>query len=161
MPRYNCQYGGASRAVEWVDMRCPVCGRVVRVAGKLSGKRYPREIALKLECCGCHDEFLALVTLVDEDGVPVHTVESAHLAAKARHEAREIRAHHAALIKRTEFVAGGESGDGDGKPLKDHPWVDKEGNDRVLTVSAQQAQAVKMLGKLARQGPALLEAIGQ
>ena len=40
-------------------MRCRVCGRVLRVNGKLSGKRNPKEIEFKLECCGCTDDFRA------------------------------------------------------------------------------------------------------
>lgn len=93
-------------------MRCPVCGRPVRVAGALSEALLPREV----ECGGCSDEFDALLALKNADGSFKHTPDQAKALARSNHERREVAVLKALQRRRLQNNAAGLAAD-EGTPL--------------------------------------------
>lgn len=88
-------------------MRCPACGRPVRVAGVLSEALLPREV----ECGGCSGEFDALLALKNSDGTDKHTPDQALALARAKHANREAAVLKALQLRRLQNNAAGKDGD--------------------------------------------------
>lgn len=81
-------------------MRCKVCGRVVRIDGKLTGKRNAKEIEFNLSCRGCPEDFHAALMAPTLPGQPPVTPDAAFEVAKNAHRAREAVVAAAIIKKR-------------------------------------------------------------